>query len=253
MRKIFIVLLGVSFILSFFSATTFADSLKIAAAANLKEAIDEIKTLYEKDNAGKVEVIVGSSGKLAAQVENGAPFDIFMSADMKYPEMLFKEGLTNEPRVYAQGILVLWTVKDIDLKKGLEVLKDPSVKKIALANPQTAPYGREAVNAVKFYNLYESVSSKFVYGESISQASEFIQSQAADVGFTSKSTVLSANLKQKGQWIELEEKTHKPISQGIVILKYGQTHHAEDAQRFYNFIFSETARGVFIKYGYIVP
>ena len=186
MKSIFLSLLFVVF----GSMYVFAQDLKVASAANLQGVIQEIGASFEQQSGIKIIPIMGSSGKLTTQIENGAPFDLFLSADIKYPQVLFKEGLTlQDPKVYAYGILVLWTLKNIDVNKGMEVLKSPQVKRIALANPQLAPYGRETINALKSAKLYTDVQKKLVYGESINQTNDFIISQSADVGFTSKSIV----------------------------------------------------------------
>lgn len=233
----------------FCSNFVYAQDLKVAAAANLQSVLPELTELFTKQSGVKVKTITGSSGKLVAQIENGAPFDVFMSADMKYPQALYREKLTTgEPKVYAQGILVLWTAKSMDLSSGVAILSDPSIKKVAVANPQLAPYGREAVNALKFYKIYEQVNSKLVYGESISQTNDFIVSQSADIGFTSKSTVLSPNLKEKGTWIEVPAESYQRIAQGVVVIK--KSNELSNAQKFYDFLFSSEAKDIFKKYGY---
>ena len=231
----------------------FAQEVTVAAAANLQAALEELKTTFENDVQIKLKTVIGSSGKLTAQIENGAPFDIFMSADMSYPETLFKEGLAmDRPQRYAYGVLVLWTLKPIVLSMGVELLPDPSIRKIAVADPRTAPYGREAVNVLKYYNLYPRVARKLVYGESIAQTNQFITTQAADIGFTSKSTVAAPGLKEKGTWAEIDPQSYNAIAQGAVILKHAQVSGAEPAQKFYNFLFSAKAKDIFKHYGYKV-
>jgi len=122
-----------------------------------------------------------------------------------------------------------------------------------LADPQLAPYGREAVNALKFYKLYESLQKKLVMGESISQANQFITTGAADIGFTAKSIVLAPNMKDKGKWIEVDPQAYKPIAQGVIVLKYAQQDHLKEAAEFYDFLFSSPAQEIFKKYGYKLP
>ena len=174
------------FLLLIFPVTVFAKDLTVAAAANLQVLMDELVTTFEKESGASVDVVIGSSGGLTAQIENGAPFDVFMSADMSYPQALFKKGLAaEEPKVYVYGLLVFWTSKSLDLSRPLgDVLGDPLLKKIAVANPKTAPYGRQAVNVLKSLDIYLRVRPKLVYGENISQANQFILSGAADGGFT---------------------------------------------------------------------
>jgi molybdate transport system substrate-binding protein len=250
MRK----LITAIFLIPVFPVCVFAEDLMVAAAANVQFVLEELKGAFEKDFGIIIKPIIGSSGKLTTQIENGAPFDVFLSADMEYPQAIYKEGLAaGEPKTYAYGVLVLWTLKDIDLTKGIEVITDSRVKKVAIANPQTAPYGREAVNAIKFYKLYPSVNHKLVYGESISQLNQFVASLAADIGFTAKSIVVAPNMKDKGKWIEIDPKAYHPIAQGAVILKYGQDHHSEAAKKFFGFLFSDTAKEIFKKYGYTLP
>jgi len=226
----------------------------VAVAANAAYLFEDLKKIFEEQTGITLQSVVGSSGKLSVQIEHGAPFDIFISADMEYPETLYKKGMTyNTPRIYAYGTLVLWTMKDINLSRAIQVLTDPKIKKIAIASPQTAPYGREAVNVLKYYDLYSRVNEKLVYGESIAQVNQFIVSQAADVGFTAKSVVMAAGMNNQGLWIEIEKEAYEPIAQGVVILKNAQGQKLEPAQKFFDFLFSEPAAEIFKKYGYILP
>jgi len=235
--------------------SAFAEDLTVAAAANVQFTVEELKNVFEQETGLKVRTIIGSSGKLTTQIENGAPFDIFLSADMDYPETLYKEGLVyKEPKIYAYGTLVLWTLRNnVDVSKGIAILADPSIKKIAIANPKNAPYGRKAVDALKFSHLYQGVNKKLVYGESISQVNQFIVAQAADIGFTAKSIVLSSEMKDKGKWVEVDPQSYERIAQGAVMLKYAQRQHLAAAEKFYDFLFSDKAKDIFKKYGYILP
>ena len=231
-----------------------ADNITVAAAANVQFTLDELKSEFTRETGIAVKTVIGSSGKLAAQAENGAPFDVFLSADMKYPAALYKEGFSlRSPKVYAYGVLVLWTMRDMDLSKGIGVLSDQEVRKIALADPKLAPYGREAVNALKFYKLYDPLQKEIVLGESIAQANQFISTGAADIGFTAKSVVLAPNMKDKGKWIEVDTQSYKPIAQGVIVLKYGDDNHSKEAHEFYDFLFSSPAQEIFKKYGYNLP
>lgn len=231
-----------------------AGEFTVAVSANVQFAFDELKTVFENDTGHSVKGIIGSSGKLTSQIRNGAPFDVFMSADRGYPEVLRKEGLTyNVPEVYVHGALVLWTLNDMDLSGGVQIVTDPAVKKIASATPKTAPYGQETIHILKHYDFYEKVKTKLVYGESISQTNQFITSRAADAGFTAKSVVLAPNMKDQGRWIEVDRDAYEPIAQAAVILKFAEKNNLDAAQQFYDFIFSEKARGIFQKYGYMLP
>ncbi len=238
----------------FLSGNSFAEDLTVAVAANVQYTFEELAAEFQQETGIHIKTVIGSSGKFTVQIENGAPFDVFLSEDMDYPKTLEQKGLTyNAPKIYAYGMLVLWTMTDVDLSKGIEAIIDPSVKKIAVASPDTAPYGRQAINAVKHFQLYQKVQRKFVYGESIAQANQFITSQAADLGFTAKSVVLAPNMKDQGKWIEVDKNAYTPIAQGVVILKHAEKNHLAAAQRFFDFLFSDAAKKIFEKYGYVVP
>ncbi|MFH1245924.1 MAG: molybdate ABC transporter substrate-binding protein [Candidatus Omnitrophota bacterium] len=229
----------------------FAGESIVAVAANLTPVMNELKSAFEKESRGKLNIVTGSSGKLTEQIKNGAPFDVFLSADTEYPEILYQEGLTiDSPKVYVYGVLVLWTTRINDLSDGIAVLNEPVIKKIALADPRVAPYGREAVNVLKYYKLYQGVNKKLVYGESIPQVNDFIVSGSADIGFTSKSTVFTPNLREKGDWVEIPAESYGRIAQAVVILKHARDSDIQTAKRFYNFLFSPRAKDIFKKYGY---
>ena len=249
-RKYFIALMFVCVL----PLSAMAGELTLAAAANVQFTLEELKAEFTKETGIELKTVIGSSGKLTAQIENGAPFDVFMSADMDFPKRLYTDGVTlNEPKIYAYGYLVLWTLKDADLSKGVLGLTDSAVRKIAIASPKAAPYGRQAVNAMKHSGLYPGITSKLVYGESIAQTNQFITTQAVDVGFTAKSIVLAPNMKDKGKWVDVDPQSYEPIAQGVVILKYSQKNHSAEAQKFYDFLFSVTAQEIFKKYGYKLP
>ncbi len=172
---------------------------------------------------------------------------------MKYPETLYREGhTTTKPKVYAYGSLVLWTLKDLDLSKGINTLSDKKVQKIAIANPKNAPYGIAAINALNYYKIYEKVKSKLVYGESISQTNLYVASETADAGLTAKSVVLSPKMKGKGKWIEIDKPAYKPIAQCIVITNHGKENEDSASQKFSDFLFSHKAKEILEKYGYII-
>ena len=182
----------------------FADTITVAVAANVQYAFDDLHAEFKKETGHDLKPIYNSSGKFTAQIMNGAPFDVFLSADTEFPEKLHRDGFTTAaPRIYAYGALVLWTMKDLDLNKWQSVLSSTAVEKIAIANPKTAPYGRETIRALHYLTLDEALKSKFVFGESISQTNQYIHSRAADVGFTAKSVVVSPEMKGQGKWIEL--------------------------------------------------
>ena len=229
----------------------FANEITVAGAANVQFTLEDLKGEFTRETGIGVKTVVGSSGKLTSQIENGAPFDVFLSADMKYPAKLYKDGFSSQaPKVYAYGVLVLWTMKDVDLSQSINVLSDARIGKIALADPEVAPYGRQAVNVLNFYKLYDQVQKKLVFGESISQANQFISTGAADIGFTAKSIVMAPNMKDKGKWIEVDPQSYEPIAQGVIVLRYAQQEHSKGAKAFYDFLFSAPAQEILKKYGY---
>lgn len=223
--------------------------IAVAAAANLQFVIPELMEEFTKESGIDCTVSVSSSGKLTAQITEGAPFDLFLSADMYYPNYLFQQGFgSKEPEVYAKGILVLWSMKKMNLT--LEGLTDPEIKHIAIANPELAPYGIPAKELLIKKGIWDVLQDKLVFGESVSQTNQFIYTGVAEVGFTSKSSVLDENLKSKGVWIEIPPDEYEEISQGILVLKNSE--YREGAQKFYNFIFSARGKEILKKYGYEV-
>lgn len=228
------------------------EKLTIATAANMQFAMEDLAQVFTQETGINCEVISGSSGKLTAQTKEGAPFDIFVSADMKYPDELFQSGFTHgEPKIYAFGKLILLTMHE-NIKPSLDVLKDDRIKHIAVANPKTAPYGVATLEVLKKYELQDSLKEKFVFGESVSQTNQFILSKVAEIGFTAKSVVKSKNMRGKGNWIEIDENLYTPIAQGIVILN-NRDNKRNEAQKFQVFLFSEKGKEILNKFGYSVP
>ena len=227
------------------------NKITIATAANMQFAMNEIIDEFTKETGVLCETVVSSSGKLTAQIKEGAPFDVFISADMKYPNNLYNSGFTtNKPAIYAYGKLILWTMKD-DIDPTLNLLETSKITHIATANPKTAPYGIATEEVLNHYNLLEKVKTKLVYGESISQTNQFITSKAAEIGFTSKSVVLSPAVIGKGKWVEIDAAAYTPIAQGVTLLK-NSTKNSEQAQKFYNFLFSKKGKNILTKFGYSV-
>ena len=240
-----------------FSTLSFAQSnqITVAVAANVQFAMQDLKTQFKKETGINIIIIIGSSGQLTAQIKQGAPYDIFISADMIYPKNLFENKFAvDTPKVYASGNLVVWSVKKgIKLSDNLKELLDNKIQKIALANPKIAPYGVATIEALKYFGIYKNVKNKLVFGESIAPTNQFIISGAADIGFTAKSVVMSPSMKGKGIWKEVNPLAYSPIKQGCVILKYGFKNHKIETEKFYNFLFSEKAKKILINYGYQVP
>ncbi len=229
-----------------------ANALIIATAANMQFAMVELTETFSKKTGIACEPILGSSGKLTAQVMAGAPYDIFVSADMKYPQALYEKGLTkDQPRVFAHGQLVLWTMEQ-KAPRLPEALTDKELSHIALANPKTAPYGTAAQEVLQHLDLTELLEAKLVYGESIAQTNQFITSGAAQVGFTAKSVVLAPSLRSIGTWVDIPLDYYSPLEQGVVILK-SKDQPKPGATAFYEFLFSDEAKEILNKFGYSSP
>lgn len=232
-----------------------ANSINIAVAANVSYAIDDLIKEFKKTNPNTdVKVTLGSSGKLTAQIKNGAPYDLFMSANMKYPNALYKEKLAlNKPIIYAQGSLAIFSMKKQDFSKVLELLKEKNIKKIAIANPKTAPYGIASFEALEKAKILKELKKKFVYGESISQTVSYVIT-AADIGFIAKSSLYSSKMKKFKEginWIEVDSKLYTPINQGMVILKKGKD--KVKVNSFYSFMQTFEAKKILNDFGYLVP
>ena len=225
------------------------EKLLIATASNVQFVMEELAEAFTEESGVGVEIIYGSSGKLTAQIMEGAPFDVFVSADMEYPEELQRQGLTTaSPEVYAYGSLVLWTMEE-GFSLNLDMLATPAARHIAIPNPKNAPYGDAAVQVLKYYGLYPLVKEKLVFGESITHTSQFILSRTATIGFTSRSVVVSPKLKNKGKWTAIPEESYSPIRQGVVVLKK-EDKNVEDSEAFYTFLFSDKAQNILLNHGY---
>lgn len=231
--------------------TNNSSNLRIATASNMQYAMKDLVKVFEENTGIQTELIIGSSGKLTAQIIEGAPYDILVSADMKYPNELHQRAKTkNKPRVYAAGKLVLWTLSETTTPS-LKTLTESRIKHIAAANPMTAPYGKAATDIINQLNDSEEIQAKLVYGESISQVNQFIISQAAEIGFTSLSTVLSPQAVGKGIWKEMNDSLYTPIDQGVVMIDRKKATH-KSAEDFYAFLFSAEAKTILKDFGYSI-
>ncbi|WP_420149030.1 molybdate ABC transporter substrate-binding protein [Spirosoma sp.] len=232
-----------------FPLSVLAQPLRVAVAANAQFVMEQLKTAFQKKTGIDVESIVSSSGKLTTQIQQGAPYDVFLSADMEYPQTLYKGGLTTAaPAIYAYGSLVLWTNGDLPVDASLKVLSDPKVRHVAIANPATAPYGEAAIAYLKHKKMLDQVQPKLVYGESISQVNQYVLSGSAEIGFTAKSVVLDPGLTKRGRWVDLPQTGYAPIAQGVVILK--RSTQAKAAGQFLSFLHSPDARRILQQFGY---
>ncbi len=233
---------------------TRASPLIVATAANVQFAMEALRDAFVAESGQAVEIVVSSSGKLSAQISQGAPYAVFVSANMLYPQRLYEQGLAeSKPRVYGLGSLVFWTMNDLAMLPDGAFLGTAPVRRVSIANPRNAPYGAEAVRALRYLGLWEEVGPKLVYGESIAQANQYILTQSCDVGITAKSVVLSPAMQGKGTWVEVDTRAYAPIRQGVVITRYGAEAHAEASRRFLEFLFSSPARDILREYGYRLP
>jgi len=227
--------------------------LTIAAAADLKYAMDEVVNAFkDRHPEATVDLVAGSSGKFYEQIANEAPFDIFFSADVKFPEKLKEQGLTaSEVRSYARGRIVLWSATMDAGKMTLQDLADPAIKQIAIANPKHAPYGQRAQEALENAGLWSKVQDKLVFGENIAQTAQFAETGAADVGIIALSLAENPSLKAKGGYYPVPETLHAPLDQAYVILKRAGKNALAGA--FADFVATEPARIVFRNHGFILP
>lgn len=238
-----------------FSSFSMAGSIRVAVAANVSYAMETLKAAFKKEYPHtEIQVILGSSGKLTAQIRHGAPYQLFLSANMQYPEVLFSEKIAlAAPKVYAKGTLALFSVKKYDLSKGLAVLKEPDIRRIAVANPKTAPYGVAAKEALMNAALYEKIKKKFIFGESVSQTVSYAVT-AADIGIIATSSLYSSQMRryQKHRnWEEVDPTLYTPIQQGIVILKKGADN--PEIKTFYDFMLGVKAQTILQQFGYRKP
>jgi molybdate transport system substrate-binding protein len=218
-------------------------------------AMNEIAANFEKVTGCTVRVSTGSSGNFLSQIENGAPFDVFFSADIEYPKKLEAEGLAvpASTYLYAVGKIVLWIRNDsrLDIGKGLAVLREPSIQKVAIANPQHAPYGRAAEEALRNGGVYDAVKDRFVLGENISQAAEFVESGNAEAGILALSLVLSPSLKEKGRFWRIPENLYAPIQQGVVLVRSAP--NPQGARTFLDYMKSPATAALLERYGFVLP
>ncbi len=230
-------------------------TIRVAAAADLKFALDELITEFQRQHPQiTVKVSYGSSGSFFAQLSQRAPFDIFFSADRAYPQRLIERGLAQTEFLYAVGRMVLWGSRSAALAVetlGVQALLDPSVKKVAMANPRHAPYGRAAEAALKSLGVYDAVQEKLVYGESVMQAAQFVQSGAAQIGVIALSLALAPPLREQGRFWEFPSDSYPRLEQGGVMLSWARDR--ESTQLFREFVLSSPGREVFKRYGFLLP
>jgi molybdate transport system substrate-binding protein len=230
--------------------------LDVAAAADLKFAMDEIVTAFGKARPGlTVSVSYGSSGNFLSQIVNGAPFDLFFSADIEYPRRLGEAGLatTGSEFRYAVGRIVVWVpaASSIPIERGLQVLAGPEVRRIAIANPRHAPYGRAAEAALRAAGVYEAVKDKLVFGENVAQTAQFVQSGATDAGIIALSLAIAPTLAKQGRYFEVPLDSYPRMEQGGIILN--RARDVEAARAFRDFVLGPEGRAVLEGYGFFLP
>ena len=238
------------------SGPTEAAEIAVAAASDLNFAFKELATEYEKKTGHHVKLSLGSSGNFFSQIQNGAPFDLYFSADIGYPKKLEEAGLVVFGSLYryAVGRIVVWVPARAPLareKLRMEVLLDPSIKKIAIANPKHAPYGRAAIAAMQHFKVYDHVKDRLVFGENISQAAQFVESGAAEIGIIALSLALAPSMKEAGRYWEIPPAAHPPLEQGAVILKASKNQAV--ATGFLDFLKGTQGQEIMRRYGFTLP
>jgi molybdate transport system substrate-binding protein len=229
-----------------------AQKVRVAAAANLRYVLDDIKTEYAKSHPiVKIDVTLGASGALLQQIINGAQYDVFMAADKIFPEKLKEQGAAaGDVKTYAFGRLALWS-NIVDVTQGISVVTEKSVVRIAVAKPDIAPYGERAIQCLKHYGLYEKVKDKIVYADNIAQAAQYAVSGNAEVGFLALSLVLAPDMEGKGTYVVLDTESYTPVEQACVLVKTVERN--PEASAFMDFVLSTACTPLFGKYGFILP
>ncbi len=243
----------IAFLMVFGQSAHAEEKLTIAAAADLKFALDEIVVLFKSTHpAAEIETIYGSSGNFSTQIRQGAPYDLYFSADIAYPRALNAEGLgASEVQTYGVGRIVLWSQSRDAGRITLADLADPSIQKIAIANPQHAPYGKRAEEALRAAGVWEKVESKLVYGENIAQTAQYVQSGNAQVGIIALSLALSPELARQGSYALISDKLHQPLEQGFIITRRAAGNPL--AREFAWFFAGKEARAIMTRYGFALP
>lgn len=229
------------------------EKITIAAASDLKYALEEIILNFKSSHPeAQIRTVYGSSGNFSTQIRQGAPFDIFFSADISYPRDLYLDGFgATEAQAYGVGRIVLWSRSRDASRLTLSGLADPAIQKIAIANPLHAPYGKRAEEALKAARLWEIVEPKLVYGENVVQAAQYVQSGNAQVGIIALSLVLSPDFAKQGNFVLIPEKLHHPLQQGFIITKRASDNSL--AREFARFMANKESRGIMIRYGFGLP
>lgn len=242
-------ILTISLILTVLSAM--AQPIRVAVAANAQFVINKLAADFKDKTGIEVEVISGSSGKLSTQIKNGAPYDIFLSADMEFAQSVYADGFAlANPRVYAMGSLIVCTTTGADLQNWKSYITKNTTGKIAIANPKLAPYGKAAEQALNKLKLYDVVSSRLVFGESISQVNTYVLKGVVNIGFTTESLVYELTDQPNFKWQRIDPSVYQPIKQGAILLKHSRNKNFENNKRFFDYLFSKGAKSIFKQFGY---
>jgi len=241
-------------ILSLALATASFSQITVAAAANVKPAMEEIKAAWEKSTGATAKIVYGSSGKFAAQIRSGAPFDVFVAADISFPDSVVSWKLADgKPLVYAMGTVVLWTsIPDLDPAKGPALHRDARIRKVGVADPKVAPYGREAMKAIEASGAGAETKPKIVWGENLAQATQYAVTGAVEAAFSGKSFAMEL-LSGKGRWADVDTALVSPIAQAAVVLKYGKDNNPKLSRSFVAYLVSPASQASWKKFGYKLP
>jgi len=231
-----------------------AQVLRVAVAANAQVLIKKLQADFYNKTRIKMETIVGASGKLTTQIMNGAPYDVFLSADTELPDQLYTKGFgLQKPKIYAVGSLIICGNAKIDLRDWQNAISDTKAGRIAIANPKTAPYGKAAEEALTYYNLKRKITPKLVYAESISQVNTYIQTGAVSIGFTTESFLYENIDHSRLKWARVDPKSYKAIEQGAILLTYAKKDLWKEATKFYEYLSTASAQNIIRRSGYHLP
>lgn len=230
-----------------------SERILIASASDLKFALDSVVVAFKKHDPRSVVVTYGASGKLFEQISNSAPFDLYFSADIKYPQLLKERGFAaSEVYPYGIGHIVLWSKRLDPSREGMKILLSSSVRKVAIANPEHAPYGRAARESLIFHGMLDEVQDRLVIGENISQTAQFATTGAADVGIIALSLALSPTMKKLGGYYwQIPESSHQPLLQGAIITKRAASNDL--ARAFLDFVKGAEAQAILAYFGFTKP
>jgi molybdate transport system substrate-binding protein len=251
-RRLIVVTLA-TWVIGLIAPAALASNLTIAAAADLKFAMDEIVAAFREAHPDdRIDVIYGSSGKFHTQIQQGAPFDLYFSADIAFPRGLEEKGLSAGPtRPYAIGRIVLWSNVRDATQMTLRDLADPTIRKIAIANPRHAPYGMRAEEALRAVGLWDQLQGRIVQGENIAQTAQFVQTGNAEVGIIALALALNPTLAATGGYHLIDDALHEPLEQGFIITKRAENNAL--AHVFAEFMGESEARQIMIRYGFVLP